>query len=200
MGKDLGILLENIGQSREGLVEILVIELWFPPEGSPGPYLGGPEVGHVVLPTTPGGSPAAREWQVNGSADAEQGAALRFFWPPPILSRTRNSVGAPRASPTASPTIAPWNRSNRVISCTSTLRSRKHTHVSALSIAKAPAIRFTAFQMTRSPSQLPHRYRHDRLAQRKRILAQAYHCTLAYLLLQRVQHAEHLAPIALRRR
>ena len=27
--------------------------------------LGGPEVGHVVLPATPGGSPAAGEWQVN---------------------------------------------------------------------------------------------------------------------------------------
>ena len=27
--------------------------------------LGGPDVGQVVLPATPGGSPAAREWQVN---------------------------------------------------------------------------------------------------------------------------------------
>ena len=30
-----------------------------------GDNLGGPEVGQVVLPATPGGSPAAREWQVN---------------------------------------------------------------------------------------------------------------------------------------
>ena len=27
--------------------------------------LGGPEVGQVVLPATPGGSPATGEWQVN---------------------------------------------------------------------------------------------------------------------------------------
>ena len=27
--------------------------------------LGGSEVGQVVLPATPGGSPAARKWQVN---------------------------------------------------------------------------------------------------------------------------------------
>jgi len=62
--------------------------------------LGGPEVGQVVLPATPGGSPAAGEWQrgrAGGSpghagrftchrrmagqrsADAEQRPALRFF-------------------------------------------------------------------------------------------------------------------------
>ena len=30
-----------------------------------GPEVGGPEVGQVVLPATPGGSPADRKWQVN---------------------------------------------------------------------------------------------------------------------------------------
>ena len=30
-----------------------------------GDKLGGPEVGQVVLPATPGGSPATGEWQVN---------------------------------------------------------------------------------------------------------------------------------------
>ncbi len=70
----------------------------------------------------------------------------------------------------------------------------------SMRIAHSPAIRFTASQMTRSPLQLTHWYRHDSLAERKRLLAQTHYCTLANVLLQRIQHSEHLAPFSVRRR
>ena len=40
---------------------------------------GGPEVGQVVLPATPGGSPAAREWQVNVPLTRNDGLPYCFF-------------------------------------------------------------------------------------------------------------------------
>ena len=41
--------------------------------------LGGPDVGQVVLPATPGGSPAAREWQVNVPLTRNNDLPYRFF-------------------------------------------------------------------------------------------------------------------------
>ena len=41
--------------------------------------LGGPEVGQVVLPATPGGSPAAREWQVNVPLTRNNDLPYGFF-------------------------------------------------------------------------------------------------------------------------
>ena len=50
-----------------------------------------PEVGQVVLPATPGGSPAAREWQVNVPLTRNNDLPYGFFWRPPILSGTRST-------------------------------------------------------------------------------------------------------------
>ena len=41
--------------------------------------LGGPEVGQVVLPATPGGSPAAREWKVNVPLTRNNDLPYGFF-------------------------------------------------------------------------------------------------------------------------
>ena len=41
--------------------------------------LGGPEVGQVVLPATPGGSPAAGEWQVNVPLTRNNDLPYGFF-------------------------------------------------------------------------------------------------------------------------
>ena len=41
--------------------------------------LGGPEVGKVVLPARPGGSPAAREWQVNVPLTLNNDLPYGFF-------------------------------------------------------------------------------------------------------------------------
>ena len=41
--------------------------------------LGGPEVGQVVLPATPRGSPAAREWQVNVPLTRNNDLPYGFF-------------------------------------------------------------------------------------------------------------------------
>ena len=54
--------------------------------------LGGPEVGQVVLPTTPGGSPATRKRQVNVPL-ARNNDLPYGFWRPPIVSRTADRVG-----------------------------------------------------------------------------------------------------------
>ena len=46
----------------------------------------------MVLPATPGGSPAAREWQVNVPLTRNNDLPYGFFWRAPIPSRTPSRV------------------------------------------------------------------------------------------------------------
>ena len=56
--------------------------------------MGGPEVEQVVLPATPGGSPATQKRQVN-VALARNNDLPYGFWRPPILSRTLRHIAPP---------------------------------------------------------------------------------------------------------